>query len=413
MKILMIPAVANRYDQIMNEHFAVELRELGAEVHLLLGPVRPGALRRLCLEYNYDVVFRVNSGRSDKVELPKNIRHVSWFQDFHYITQRKELKVVHDDDIIYFLGDAGSMGLRKKLACKVSHMYTGVIGEGMPISPDGAPADYSLSLAGFIPPPRDPALKSGGEPVFEQWLRAPVRIPRWIYKRASGGDSQYKPWRHAPGMVSEYQAVTEAMHEPLSGSLDVYKIVAELLKVSRRYYPSWLPVSYMCRDDLVYFSTHYPRMLDRLHLVRRAMLISSKLVLFGPGWNQYPEFAPFAKGVIQDTRQLYRIFQKSRLNLANNTHGLGLHSRTLECMHAGGVIMMHTSPHDNHEGGMHRHFEPNVHYISFDRSNFEEVARKWLRDADARRKMGIAARAIVLERHQWRHRAKQLLDDLK
>lgn len=411
MKILMIPAVANRYDQIMTDALASELRELGVQIHLLMGPVSAGTLRRLCSYFKPDVVFRINAGRPRSVELPKGIRHVCWFQDFHYITQNKELKVIENDDLIYFLGDARSLGLRKSLPCKISHLYTGVTASGLPTEPDGPP-EYSMSLAGFIPPPRDPALKSQGETLIEQALRAPVRIPRWLRLRTNVGETSYKPWRHVPGLVSEYQATVEAGHVPLSGKLDVYEIVRALKEVSGRYYPSWLPLEYMCRDDLVYFSTHYPRMLDRINLIRRAMNVTSKLVLYGPGWDQYPEFAPFAKGIINDTRQLYRLFQKSRLNLANNTHGLGLHSRNLECMHAGGVVMMHTSPQDDAEGGMHSYFEPGVHYISFDNSDFDEVAARWLRNSSARVAMGRNAQKVILNNHLWRHRAQQILKDL-
>jgi hypothetical protein len=105
-------------------------------------------------------------------------------------------------------------------------------------------------------------------------------------------------------------------------------------------------------------------------------------------------------------------FRRSRLNLANNTHGLGLHSRTLECMAGGGFIFSHASPRDSKPGGMHTALEPDVHHGMYTPDNFQEEALRWLKDGERRRSAGARAATLIRQKHLWRHRAEQILEDL-
>jgi hypothetical protein len=153
-------------------------------------------------------------------------------------------------------------------------------------------------------------------------------------------------------------------------------------------------------------------LLDREALINGILQVSNSLELYGPGWDTHPAFNPYAKGVIDTQDGLLDVYRRSRINLANNTHGLGLHSRTLECMAVGGFIFTHESPHDNKPGGMLTSFEPSVHYGAFTPENLHEEAHRWLSDEAGRRRVGQQAAAIVRERHRWCHRARQILDDL-
>jgi len=126
----------------------------------------------------------------------------------------------------------------------------------------------------------------------------------------------------------------------------------------------------------------------------------------------HPEFSPYAKGVVDTQDGLLDVYRRSRINLANNTHGLGLHSRTLECMAVGGFVLTHESPHDSKPGGMLTSFEPSVHYGAFTPENLHEEAHRWLADDARRRQVGQQAATIIRQRHCWYHRAQQILDDL-
>jgi hypothetical protein len=152
--------------------------------------------------------------------------------------------------------------------------------------------------------------------------------------------------------------------------------------------------------------------MDREALVQAASSVSASLALYGPGLSAHDFVQPYYKGVIDDKNELLDVYCRSKINLSNNTHGLGLHSRILECMAVGGFIFMHKSPHDEKPGGMLTAFEPNVHYGSYTLENFSEEAARWLKDDQARVQVGIRARSVIRERHCWHHRAQQILDDL-
>jgi Glycosyl transferases group 1 len=107
------------------------------------------------------------------------------------------------------------------------------------------------------------------------------------------------------------------------------------------------------------------------------------------------------------------VYRRSKINLANNTHGLGIHSRTLECMAVGGFIFMHDSPHDSKAGGMLTEFEPDVHYGRYTVESFHEEAVRWLKDSEGRRRVGMQATERIRQRHCWHHRARQIIDDLE
>ncbi|NVO04858.1 MAG: glycosyltransferase family 1 protein [Rhodoferax sp.] len=161
-----------------------------------------------------------------------------------------------------------------------------------------------------------------------------------------------------------------------------------------------------------YFAREYPRFLDRKMLIQLALQVSRSLELYGPGWNMHPEFRPYTKGIIDTQIELLDVYSRTRITLANNTHGLGLHSRTLECMAVGGFVLTHKSPHDFKPGGMQTSFEPNVHYGVFTPDTFQQEAQRWLTDDVGRVKVGQRAAAIIRQKHCWHHRAQQILDDL-
>src|ERR1039457_1675533 len=110
--------------------------------------------------------------------------------------------------------------------------------------------------------------------------------------------------------------------------------------------------------------------MDRRTLIDAASKVSKSLELYGPGLSAHEFTVPFFKGVIDTQDGLLDVYCRSKINLSNNTHGLGLHSRTLECMAVGGFIFTHESPHDNKAGGMLTSFEPGVHYGSYTPENF-------------------------------------------
>ena len=81
-------------------------------------------------------------------------------------------------------------------------------------------------------------------------------------------------------------------------------------------------------------------------------------------------------------------------------------------MAVGGFIFTHESPHDMKPGGMLTSFEPGTHFGNFKPDNFREEALRWLNDNKRRLEAGIRASEIIKQRHLWRHRARQIINDL-
>jgi len=235
------------------------------------------------------------------------------------------------------------------------------------------------------------------------------------------------------------RAVVEALYRPLKGELDIeslskalYEEAALFMGVRRSKprqkhwsrrgrlgmllepYRSLEPDDATPIDHFINFlSRDYPRLLDRVRLVREALSVSQLLELYGPGWESHEEFQPYYKGNINQPMTLLAAYRRTKINLANNTHGFGLHSRTLECMAVGGFILTHTSPHDTKPGGILTSFEPGVHFGRFTPENFQEEARRWLKNGSERLEAGARASAVVRAEHMWVHRAKQIVDDLR
>ena len=439
MRFLIVPNFALAYDQRMVRSLALGLRSLGHEAQALSTPIEDLALASVCRSYDADIVLRVNRFRPLDDPLPAKVRHIGWFQDVFPETLAAIHARILDKDIVYVLGDPQTLGFNVELPCYVSTLLTGVDETVCPPASVENPVDFSL--CGYIPPPLRlmPSIKK--ELV---WLAMPLfapfdkfgLLPDTVLKRLRG----LVPYAMATGLI----AIVETMYQPLSGSLDIHQLTAAMdefiaaqfgislkpirVPAERRgWTEGMLPklmlpyvsdlneplgrrgtvqrfISYLARD--------HPRMLDRVMLIDAILSVSRSLELYGPGWTEHSDYRQFHRGVLDSTAELAKVYARSRLNLANNTHGLGLHSRTLECMAVGGFIFMHASPADSKPGGMQTAFEPGVHYGLFEPDTIAEEARRWLRDEASRNTAAAKAAAIVKENHTWRHRAQQILDDL-
>ncbi|MHB9116982.1 MAG: glycosyltransferase family protein [Burkholderiales bacterium] len=395
LRILIVPNHPNAYDQRMVKGLANGFHVLGHHAHALLAPLTPIALVRMCENLSINVVIQVNRTRDLNTPLPSHVRHIAWFQDVFPETLDGFAEGFHDSDILYALGDAGVLGLHTALPCYVGSLVTGVDqavinSRNRPIHSD----QVDFSLCGFIPPPR------GTTP----------QIGRIVAARRLAG----KPIQNLTSLALRniieniYQNLVEDAYRPLRGELDIHELTTEMLK-SVDLDESSLP---HVKADINYLTREYPRLLDRVALITEILQVSQSLELYGPGWASHPMFQPYAHGMIETQSGLLDVYRRSRINLANNTHGLGLHSRTFECMAVGGFIFTHASPHDDKPGGMLTAFEPDVHYGMFTPENIREEAQRWLNDDKKRQEAGLRAAEEIRERHCWHHRALQIIEDL-
>jgi len=464
-RILITPNSAASYDQRMVTGLAAGFNSIGHYAAAFSVPISSAELVSLCKNLSIDVVLQVNRTRDPDISLPSGVRFISWFQDVYPESLDGFAEKFQDSDILYSLGDPVVLGLYTKMPCFVSSLFTGVNQATLNFSHHNIQKDIDLSLCGGLPG----AVKIlPNEKIDFLWYIDDVisHIPLlrksqllWAIRKVVFG--RWLPVDYVPYSLAHLMLqVVQSCYRPLRGELDIHMLANTMLqllnvfcdtkndsppnangrKMSRL---SWYLkpyahryvgrsdfrarlIRYLARESRIfqdnfmspqrkaisYFAQSYPRVMDRVALVEAAARVSKSLELYGPGLSSHEFTHPYLKGVIEDQDELLTIYCRSKINLNNNTHGLGLHSRTLECMAVGGFIFMHESPHDNKSGGMHTEFEPGVHYGSYTPENFHEEALRWLGDNCGRIRAGMQAKSIIRDRHCWHHRAQQIIDDL-
>lgn len=470
LKILVVPNYRSPYDQRMVKGLADGFHQIGYHARALLAPLSALELTKMCESLSINVVIQVNRTRHPDIPLPSNVRHIAWFQDVFPETLDGFTEGFHDSDILYALGDPKVLGLNVQLPCYVGSLVNGVDQSVINYRQRPASSCVDFSLCGFIPPPfiTTPSILQDALWYWDNLIGQQPVLGKskllWIVRKILFR-------RHLPVSYVPYAAlvtlkdIVEGVYRPLRGELDIHELANAMRKASTLYeYESSTPVhaqpiqqrkrrppsrlsillkpyasQYVGRSDIKslliryleaenpilygdtfspfesainYFAQSYPRMLDRVALINEILQVSTSMELYGQGWAAHPSFYPYHKGVIDDQAGLLDVYRRSRINLANNTHGLGLHSRTLECMAVGGFILTHTSPHDDKPGGMLTAFEPDVHYGAFTPENLQEEARRWLMDGKKRKQVGQQAAAVIRDKHRWQHRARQIIEDL-
>lgn len=411
LKFLITPNYALPYDQRMVGGLADGFRRIGHQAVALPAPVSSMEVARQCREKSVDVVIQVNRTRDPKVDLPPRVRHISWYQDVFPESMNGFKECFRESDILYALGDPAVLGLNLKLSCLVGSLVTGVDQTVLDYRKPQPLHPVDFSLCGFIPPPlpRPTSLLR-----YLQPGKARYGVPEAIVKTVQDA---YQPLRGALDIHELAGAIYASLERHRSRRSDVIRRLRNRLsqmpglKKPLAAYDSIL--SARAQKMVSYFTREYPRLLDRVALVESVLEVSDSLALYGPGWDKHRQFRPYARGVIDTQEGLLAVYCRSRINLSNNTHGLGLHSRTLECMAVGGFILMHASPHDNKPGGMLTAFEPETHYGLYTPESLKETARRWLLEEKKRIEAGRRAAEVIREQHGWQHRAAQICRDLQ
>lgn len=430
MKILLIPAHSSIYDYNMIFELSEALKLKGLECFPLRNPINNFTLKKLCETYNFDVVFQVNRFRPSKNILPKKIRHISWFQDVFPTTLKSNIDFL-DQDILYTLGNKKLLGLEDFNKIKSFALYTGVNKKDL--------HKYSylekkyvkdFSLVGFIPTANFNIDISPKEFLSNEISELIRNIPFISNIKSVRLLNNYLT-RINNRLINDLKSGIELNYLPLTGSLNIKNledIIFELLPYSKKYKeklkmiqneeqyklfnPGIFNFNLKLNQFINWLVIDYPRYLDRILLVELANKVSNSITLYGKGWEHYPEYTAYYKGIIHNKIDLYKNYRNTKINLSNNNHGIGLHSRNLECMGIGGFIMYHKTVHDDMEGTLLQDFEPNKHFGQFTVDNFEEQAKFWIKNTKKRELAGELARKVVLKKHLWEHRAQQILKDM-
>jgi spore maturation protein CgeB len=147
-------------------------------------------------------------------------------------------------------------------------------------------------------------------------------------------------------------------------------------------------------------------------IVADAMLAASSDTRFfgNAGWALWPDYARHYGGEILTPQDLAEVYRSSTLNV--HVTPWPYHFRTFDAMGCGTVVMINRTGRHAVGPVFEQDFTPGEHYVEYGDDDFAEVARRMLRDDEARARIATAAAHRVAASHTWRHRAAQILCDL-
>ena len=127
-------------------------------------------------------------------------------------------------------------------------------------------------------------------------------------------------------------------YKPLSGELEVFRIAKKIKeKIMENF--EFYDVDFF-KGWIRFFSTEYPRFLDRIHMARLIANYSNKFIVVSDGWERLDEFKDFYREKIDDKDELYELLKRSKINLYTNTYGGGMHNKIFEIMINGGFVAL-------------------------------------------------------------------------
>ncbi len=440
-KILLVPNVDNPYDIRMLHALGEELKFFGHEY--IVARSREFEYVPIIDEAKIDIVLAVNKARPRDRDVRSNVRYVSWQQDVR-LDSSKEINL-NSNDILYTLGTPEQLGLLIESSnFLVKPFYTGV-NETNRACKSYDLCDFSfcaglpLDLASAPPSIHIPILSDCALYIIIQKLMLASKKRNFFGLLYDGN------------LIHEMKLITEQVYQPVQGSLDIHEIEKALRSGTSQFYENAILADRLimlmlrliperCMRGLLdensirklneyarvssenrsghvstlinWMSHSYPRIYERRLLVQAIRGVSEDIHIYGNCMDRHDFSAPYYKGVLDSEQSLADVYANSKVSLGNNTHGLGLHSRNLGVMAAGGFLLHHRSS-KGYANSLESNFEEGMHYMGFgDLNELKDVARTLLGDSEKRLAIGMLAQKKVFQQHTWRHRASELLEDL-
>ena len=405
--ILIVPSLNNSYDLRMANDFAVAFRNIGHKAIAIQAGTSEKNIEKKCILSGCNVVLKINGVRRKHDAELKNVRFIGWYQDIFPGTNQEIINGLDRNDILYTMGDRKIMGLEDNIECRNDILMTGV-NKNLLLINNEYKYKYDYSLCGFIPSNNKKNFRNALIKSIKLLLKYLIEHKIIFIKNAQF----LKKVNNIENKIIDelIEQVVIDNYLPLEGSLDINQMSRLILK-------SLAEIGFDINNDAFeerrkYYSQTYPRRIDRESLILEILEFTESIALFGPNWNTYKKFKRYHKGIIDEHKKLINIYTKSKINLTNNTHGIGLHSRTLEAMSVGSFIATHRSKHDELEGGILESFEPDIHFCYYKKNSIKDDLSKWIDDNSKRIKAGKLAREVIKKNHLWEHRAIKVINDL-
>lgn len=418
---LLIPPVLNNYYFRILDDLADALIDIGHNAHVVKNNVGLKFIEEYVYKHKTDVILQINAIRNNRLKLPDSVIFISWMQDLFTNEEEFINENIEDNNYILTLGSPEILGFTKPPKNYIGSFFTGVNNRSMAFYSSDISQSIDMSIVGFIPKYDYISRRINISLEVIRKLPHPLNL---IYKKILSGS--FSSQDHLIPYMSE---IVQKNYTPLTGSLDI-KLLEVLLREGHRiketkfkffnktYTDCILPSesnhifsalkygdTFLQERAISYFTQTFPRYLDRIKLFEYASSFPAVLKVFGPGWDYYQSAMEKWGGQLNSTYDLWSTYKKTKINLANNTHGLGLHSRVLESMACGGLVATHKSKRDSQDGGFLSSFKEGEHFVYIDDRYLLEL----LKDDDARKKITKNAFEVIEASHTWLARARQLV----
>lgn len=422
--VLIIPASPLEFDVNLALNLSYGMSDIGLFAKVQL--VNPNKSYIKDYLNSFDLVIGINTILFDIKNV--NFIYINWIQDVYLETEEFLKKFSHPKAYTYTLGSYSMLNFKDK-----PNNYLGSLLPGSGeleinnISSFLKKTDYFLY--GFIPS-KLANLNTLHEEIFYFFRKFGLSTSFAITSIISNNKG-FTPQQ----FVYPMELIIEKNYSPLTGSLDIHKLKEILYKTYNKTEPNFIlrrnlrnffykphnltimKVTFIDKffeGDLFYhcvkFYAHtYPRFLDRYKIALQLKNNKNSYLIQGPGWDK-TTFKKFSKkeGNVNENINL------SSMVICNNTHGLGLHARFFEALKGGALPILHKSNNDSLPGGiLYEGFENNKGFAYYDKDDLIMSTAQYSGNSDLRKNPLIEGYKIVNGKHLWKHRALQIINDLK
>ncbi|MEX1088509.1 MAG: hypothetical protein WEC36_04720 [Phycisphaeraceae bacterium] len=343
--------MTNRFTAVLQystRDAAAAFAALGWQTHTLIEPHDHGRLSRLAVleaidRFKPDIVFALDHLRREEPSLfPPGLPYVSWVQDLMpNLTSRQA---------------GASIGPRDFVMTFATPLFVGDY---------GYPASQCLDVPMMMPLPlecggNDAALACGRAAFAPRKTKAASRPPHSISPDA---DLLYvsNVSQTPAAAVDEMHRVAPVTLHPLltlctdrmlaiyqeGGDLASKHALRQLVHEAQRQTALKLPVATTQHlIDLLWNPLNITlyRQQALAWVAAAAEQLNLRLSIYGRGWEQHPDFAAYARGVVAPGQPLSELTRRARINLCLEPYPSVTHNRLLSGLAAGGFFLVRQHP---------------------------------------------------------------------
>lgn len=139
----------------------------------------------------------------------------------------------------------------------------------------------------------------------------------------------------------------------------------------------------------------------------------TNIKLWGKGWSDNPNYAPYAMGVAENGKELSLIYQCSKIVLGNNIMTTAA-ARAWETMLSGGFYMSNYIPPENDVCDIRNIMQIGTELVMFvDTKDMVDKIKYYLENEDERNKMILIGHEIAINKMTYESLCERMIDSIK